>query len=206
MLSRGIACLIGYCFGCFLTGELIAKRFAGKSASEIGSTGNPGMANIMVHVGFVPGLLVLLGDLLKCILAVIAARLIFPGTGRILTLYAGLGCTLGHDFPFWHRFRGGKGVATSSAAMTLYAPLWSLAAHIGGIILTVSTKYLCIAGVVVPLIFGACMLFLKNWEAAILSGVFLVLAVFCHGSSLLGIRNGTTEKTDVLAKLRKKKD
>ena len=205
MTPRLLSILIGYCFGNLLTAELVAKHFAGKSSSEIGSTGNPGMANIMVHLGFKEGLLVLLGDISKCILAIVICRLLFRGTGRIVTLYAGLGCTLGHDFPCWRKFRGGKGVATSSTAITLYAPLWSLVAHIVGIIITLATKYLCIAGIAVPLVFGICMVILRNWEAAILSGVFTLLAVFCNRTSLLGIRNGTTEQTDILGKLRKKK-
>ena len=204
MTDKLLSILIGYVCGCFLTAELVAKRFAGKRAAEIGETGNPGMANIMASLGFVPGILVLLGDIFKCILAVVVSRLVFKGSGTIIGLYAGLGCTLGHDFPFWRRFRGGKGVATSSAAITLYTPLWSLIAHLFGILLTFTTKYLCLAGVIIPIVYGICMLFLRNWEAAILAGVFTLLAVFCHGSSILGIRKGTTSKTDVWAALKKK--
>ena len=205
MTARILSCLIGYAFGCFLTGELVARIYTGKSAASLGYTGNPGMANIMQSLGFKPGILVLIGDLLKVILAVILCRLLFRSVGRIVTLYAGLGCTLGHDFPFWRRFRGGKGVAASSAAITLYAPLWSLVAHLFGIVVTLSTKYLCLAGPVVPLVFGVCMVCLGDWEAAAISGVFLALALFCHSRSILGIRRGETKQTDVIAALRKKR-
>lgn len=204
MTARLLSILIGYFCGCFLTAELVARKFAGKKAAEVGETGNPGMANIMAALGFVPGILVLLGDIFKCILAVVVCRLLFRESGSIVTLYAGLGCTLGHDFPFWRKFRGGKGVATSSAAITFYTPLWSLIAHLFGILLTFTTKYLCLAGVIIPIVYGVCMLFLHDWEAAILSGVFTLLAVLCHGSSILGIRRGTTSKTDVWAALRRK--
>ena len=95
-------------------------------------------------------------------------------------------------------------MATSSAAITLYTPLWSLIAHLFGILLTFTTKYLCLAGVIIPIVYGVCMLILHDWEAAILSGVFTLLAVLCHGSSILGIRRGTTSKTDVWAALRRK--
>lgn len=206
MYPRIFSCLIGYAFGCFLTAEPVARHYAGKPCSEIGNTGNPGMANIMHALGFKPGILVLIGDLVKVILAVVLCRwVLFRSTGAIITLYAGLGCTLGHDFPVWRKFRGGKGVATSSAAITLFHPLWSLVAHIFGIIVTLSTKYLCLAGPIVPLAFGVCMVLTKQWEAAILSGVFLVLALLCHGSSILGIRDKSTKQTDVLGALLKKK-
>ena len=54
----------GYLFGCFLTAEVVARCTAGESARQIGS-GNPGMANIMTHLGKRAGLLVLAGDVLK---------------------------------------------------------------------------------------------------------------------------------------------
>ena len=164
MTARLLSILIGYFCGCFLTAELVARKFAGKKAAEVGETGNPGMANIMAALGFVPGILVLLGDIFKCILAVVVCRLLFRESGSIVTLYAGLGCTLGHDFPFWRKFRGGKGVATSSAAITLYTPLWSLIAHLFGILLTFTTKYLCLAGVIIPIVYGVCMLILHDFR------------------------------------------
>ena len=209
MQERIFSLLIGYAFGCFLTAELVAKRFAGKGAAEIGETGNPGMANIMTHLGFVPGILTLLGDLVKCILPMVISWLLFKDTGRIVLLYAGLGCTLGHDFPFWRKCRGGKGVATSSVAIVVYSWLWGLLANIAGMLVTFATKYLCVAGPVIPLFFTVFMLIRKDWEAAILSGIFSVLALFCHSKSFLGIRKGETSQTDVLgaiAKKLKKKD
>ena len=153
MLSRILSTLIGYAFGCFLTAEVVARKFAGKPAAELGETGNPGMANIMASLGFKPGILTLLGDLLKCILAMAISYLLFRESGWIVTMYAGLGCTLGHDFPFWRRFKGGKGVATSSAVIVVYSFLWGLLANIAGMLVTFATKYLCIAGPVIPLFF-----------------------------------------------------
>lgn len=205
MLEKLLCVLIGYLFGCFLTAEIVARAYTGKPASRVGPTGNPGMANIMDGLGLVPGLLVLAGDLLKCVLAMLLCRLLFPAAGWIVTLYAGLGCTLGHDYPFWRKFRGGKGVATSGLAIVFYAPLWGLLANLIGAIVAVATKYLCIAGPVVPLVFSVCMLILQDWEAAILGGVMTVLALLCHGGSLRGIRSRTTKQTDILGALRKKK-
>ena len=204
MLPRILSLLIGYCFGCVLTAELIAKYYAGKRAAELGETGNPGMANIMASLGFKPGIYTLIGDLCKCIFAMTISWLLFQKTGWIVLLYAGLGCTLGHDFPFWRGFRGGKGVATTSMVIVVYSFLWGLLANIAGMIVTFATQYLCVAGPVIPLFFTVFMMIEGDWEAAGLSLVLSGLALWCHSKSFLGIRRGTTSKTDVLGALKKK--
>lgn len=204
MLSRILSVLIGYVFGCFLTAEIVARKFAGMPASAVGETGNPGMANIMASLGFVPGILTLLGDILKCLLPMLISYLLFYKTGWIITMYAGLGCTLGHDFPFWRGFKGGKGVATSSAVLVIYDFVWALIAHIAGMLVTFTTKYLCIAGPVIPLFFTVFMFIKGDTEAAILSIVFSALALLCHLPSVFGIFKGTTSQTDVLGALMKK--
>lgn len=206
MLARILSMLIGYCFGCVLTGEIAARKFAGKSASKIGETGNPGMANIMINLGFLPGIITLLGDIVKCLLAMTISCLLFiKSSGWIVVMYAGLGCTLGHDFPFWRRFRGGKGVATSSAAITIFDPLCSLIAHVMGILVTLWTKYLCLSGPAVPLAFGICMLVTRRWEAAAIAGVMTLLSLVTNIKSLKGIKTKTTKQNDFLGALRKKK-
>ncbi|MBO4419063.1 MAG: glycerol-3-phosphate acyltransferase [Oscillospiraceae bacterium] len=204
MLSRIVSVLVGYCFGCFLTAEAVARKFAGKPASALGETGNPGMANIMASLGFWPGMITLLGDLVKCLAAMTLSYVLFHKTGWIITMYAGLGCTLGHDFPFWRGFRGGKGVATSSTVIVIYSFLWGLLANIAGMLVTFATQYLCIAGPVIPLFFTLFMFLKGDAEAGILSIVFSLLALYCHSPSILGILSGKTGKTDVLGALLKK--
>ena len=198
MGSKLIAIGIGYLFGCFLTAEIVARKFAGKPAAEVGDTGNPGMANMMDALGFLPGILTLAGDLGKCIAAALISYCLFKEEGRIILFYAGLGCTLGHDFPFWRGFRGGKGVATSSMAMALYSFPIGLGANIAGLLVVIATKYLSIAGPVIPLVFTIAMLVRADREAAVISGILTILALYSHMSSNLGIRSGNTEKTDLM--------
>ena len=85
---RFISILIGYAFGCFLTAEAAAAKFAGKKASQLGETGNPGMANIMASLGFLPGIITLAGDLGKVIAAGLISHALFPEAGWIVVLYA----------------------------------------------------------------------------------------------------------------------
>ena len=205
VLPRLLSCLIGYLFGCVLTGEIIAYRFAGKSAKHLGETGNPGMANIMASLGFVPGILVLVGDIVKTALAIVLSWLLFgKEAGWIVVLYAGLGATIGHDFPFWRKFRGGKGVVTTNLAITVYSPLWGVVANLLGACIVAATQYLCLAGPACPAVFAVIMFLKGDVEAGVVSLVLTALALYCHGSSIRGMFNGTTSRTDVIGALKKK--
>ena len=205
MLPRILSAVIGYVLGCVLTAELVARKFAGKPASELGETGNPGMSNIMINLGFVPGILTLLGDLVKCLVAMTVSCLLFrKSAGWIVTLYAGLGCTLGHDFPFWRGFKGGKGVAVSSIAFFIFSPLWGLLANIAGMLVAILTQHLNIAGPVIPLFFTLFMFLKGETEAGVLGVVFSLLSIFCNLPTIIGIFYGTTSKTDVIGAIRKK--
>lgn len=113
--------LIGYGFGCVLFAEIIG-HFQSISLFEHGS-GNPGMANTAKVLGKKAAAFVLAGDILKTLAAVIVCRLLFPSLGSLCALYASAGAELGHCFPFWHRFDGGKGVAVVGAAYILYSPI-----------------------------------------------------------------------------------
>ena len=204
MRERILSLVIGYLFGCFLTAELVAHRYAGKSASELGDTGNPGMANIMASLGFVPGILTLAGDLGKCVASALLSYFLFPAAGWIVTLYAGLGCTLGHNYPFWRKLRGGKGVATSSMAICIYSFFPGLISNLIGMLTVFATKYLCIGGPAIPLSFMIWMWIKGNREAAVLSTVLTILSILAHGPSILGIRKGETKQDDVLGALCRK--
>ena len=201
---RLISLLIGYLFGCVLTGEIIAYRFAGKSAKHLGETGNPGMANIMASLGFVPGILVLAGDIVKTALAILISWLLFKNDGWIVVLYAGLGATIGHDVPFWRNVRGGKGVVPTNLAITVYNPLWGVVANLLGAGIVAATQYLCLAGPACPAVFAVIMFLRGDVEAGVLSLVLTGLAFYCHGSSIRGMFDGTTSRTDVIGALKKK--
>ena len=206
MKERIICLLIGYLFGCFMTAEIVTRKLTGKSARELGTSGNPGMANVMANLGFKAGITVLIGDLTKTIAASVVCFLLFgKDIGNMALLYAGLGATVGHDFPFWMKFRGGKGVASSSVAFVIFDPFWGLIANIAGMFIVFATKYLCIGGVVIPVFLGIIYaLFFNNIEALIILIIFAVLAFTCHFTKIAGIPSGKTEKTDVIGALRRR--
>ena len=141
--------LIGYVCGCFLTAYFIAKRFAGKDVAEIGS-GNPGMANIMCNVGKFPGIMVLVGDISKTILAMGLAYFLF---GEVIwynsMLFAGFGVLLGHNFPVWRKFNGGKGVAVTCAWIIILMPFGGIVSSVAGGLIVLLTGLLPLGAVAI---------------------------------------------------------
>ncbi len=109
MLPRIICLAVGYVCGLFQTSYIYGKK-SGIDIREHGS-GNAGTTNALRTLGKKAGALTLLGDCLKCVLAVLIARLLFgdhQGADLLaLELYAGAGCILGHNFPFYLKFKGG---------------------------------------------------------------------------------------------------
>ncbi len=115
-MVRIICLLIGYAFGLFQT-SYIYGRTKGIDIREHGS-GNAGTTNALRTLGKKAGAITLAGDCIKCILAVLTVRLIFgashPEMLKLLTVYAAAGTILGHNFPFYLGFRGGKGIAATA--------------------------------------------------------------------------------------------
>ena len=115
MLERIVCLLIGYGFGLFQTGYFYGKR-NGIDIRKHGS-GNAGTTNALRTMGKKAGAITLLGDCMKAVLAILLVTLIFqkghPEEMMLLKLYAGAGCVLGHNFPFYMNFKGGKGIAAS---------------------------------------------------------------------------------------------
>lgn len=149
-----LACLlVGYLCGCLLTAEAVAYRAAGRSAEALG-TGNPGMANIAAQLGVKWGAAVLAGDVAKTAAACLLCRLLlFPELGALAAFWAGLGTALGHNFPFWKGFRGGKGVAVTCAFQVLVSPLWGTLAGLAGLAAVCLTGYLPLGAVLIPAAF-----------------------------------------------------
>lgn len=113
---KELLCLLtGYTFGCLQTSYIIVRHCAGEDIRSIGS-GNAGTMNTLLSFGRTPAAAVLFGDILKTIIPAILCVLAFPDKRpEIMISVSSLGVFLGHCFPFWLRFRGGKGVAVAAA-------------------------------------------------------------------------------------------
>ena len=156
------------------------------------TTGNPGMANIMAQLGKGAGLLTLAGDTLKTVAACGAAYYATaPLIGQASILYAGLGAVLGHNYPAWAGFRGGKGVAVTCVWLVLYLPFWGTLCCIAGGALVLWLGYLPLGAVVIP-----ALAILPAWlsygpESGILTLALAIIMFSRHYHGLLRIRQGT---------------
>ena len=114
-MARVICLLIGYVFGLFQTAFFYGK-VKGIDIREHGS-GNSGTTNALRVLGPKAGVVVFLGDCLKCMIAVYLTKFIFGESHSdmiyLLCLYTAAGAILGHNFPFYMKFKGGKGIMTA---------------------------------------------------------------------------------------------
>jgi len=123
-VERIICLIIGYAFGLFQTAYIYGKMH-GIDIRNYGS-GNAGTTNTLRVLGTKAGLIVLLVDIMKCILAIVITGLLFgknhPDTIYLLKLYAAAGAILGHNFPFYLHFKGGKGIAATAGLILSFHP------------------------------------------------------------------------------------
>ena len=114
--------LVGYGFGSFSTGYVVGKMSGHNIQSE--GSGNIGTTNALRTMGAKGGALTFAGDLLKAFVPTLLVRFVFcpnmgygPEMTYLMTMVIGLGVVIGHNFPFYLHFKGGKGIAVSAAVI-----------------------------------------------------------------------------------------
>lgn len=196
-----IACVvIGYFCGCFLTAECVARHKTGCSACDIGSR-NPGTANIADLFGLKWAAVTLSGDILKTALPCTLCRyVLFPSLGRPAILYAGVGVALGHGFPFWNKFRGGKSVAVTCTYIVLFSPLWGILADLAGLCMLLATGYPAVGALAIPVLYLLPIFRTEGAEAGCVAVAGTALMFLLHRRTLRGMANGTEEKVNLVKK------
>ncbi|MBR4528740.1 MAG: glycerol-3-phosphate 1-O-acyltransferase PlsY [Lachnospiraceae bacterium] len=121
---RALCLIIGYLFGMVQTAFFYGK-LKGIDIRKHGS-GNAGTTNTLRVLGTGAGFVVLIGDMLKCILAILFTDLLFgsrfPEIVYLIRIYTAAGCVIGHDFPFYMNFKGGKGIACTAGYLCAFHP------------------------------------------------------------------------------------
>lgn len=181
MIGQRLLCLFtGYLLGCLLTAQGVARLKTGAGAWTLG-TGNPGAANLTGQLGLKWGALVLAGDCGKAILACLACRLLLaPDLGPLALYHAGLGAVLGHNFPFWHRWQGGKGVAVTCTVQVLAAPLWGSLSCLAGLAVVVLSGFVPLGAVVIPALFVPISLWRYGPEAGLIALLWALIMLSRH--------------------------
>ena len=192
-----LAAVIGYLFGCIPVGVLIAKMYAGTDIRKTGS-GNTGTTNVLRTLGWVPSVMTLAGDCIKGVLGALIGKYIGGEAGMLV---GGLCAVLGHDFPVFSHFKGGKGIATSLGVTIVIAPLvapWLvvIVLAIVALIRLMSVGSLT-ASISYPILFWFLMPASANrlWTM-VFAIVMAALSFYCHRANIMRLIRGEENKLD----------
>ena len=193
MLQIISAIFIGYLFGCFQTSYFISKKFGKKDIREIGS-GNAGASNITSEMGWLFGILTGVSDVLKAFIPAKLIILIFPYSYQpeALMAIAGVGAVLGHIYPFFMGFRGGKGVACYLGMILAIDWKIGVAAIIFLLVLTIITDYVAIASILLYVIVPCLAYYSENYSDTVIicTLILLVIGIFKHWVNIQNLLAG----------------
>lgn len=208
LLRAVLAAFIGYLLGSANT-SLIVGRFYGVDVRKHGS-GNAGMTNTLRTMGKLPALLVIIGDILKGVLSCVIGYYILKDAGSIVSfsgvgdidnmglLAGGIGAIVGHNWPLYFGFKGGKGILTTFAVVMVSDPLIGLILLGIFIIIVAITRYVSLGSIIAAALFpvaagvlGEDMIFVG------FAGVIGLLAILRHHSNIGRLLKGTESKLGV---------
>ncbi len=209
MALIALATAIGaYLVGSVSFAVIVSKLFLKKDVRSMGS-GNAGATNVLRNGGILPALLTFLGDGLKGFLACYFGKMIFeylatktdafwaePIYGAYL---CGALCMLGHIFPIFFKFKGGKGVATSVGIFIVCCPWAIVIGLVVFAVMTVITRYVSLSSLIATVVVVSCSAIFYNAEANILPAIALscimgIMVFLKHIENIKRLLNGTENK------------
>ncbi len=204
-MERIICLIIGYFLGIIQTGFIYGK--IKKVDIRKHGSGNAGATNALRTLGWKAGAITFFGDALKSVFAVIIVRIIYAGNPLVLlySMYAGLGVVLGHNYPFYLKFKGGKGIASTAGLMFAIDPLICLTVLIIFLSIFLTTKYVSLGSLTIMVVFVVELVIfgqLGRYDIA-LNGLYemYVLAIFLaalgwwrHRANIQRLLKGTENK------------
>ncbi|MEG0693651.1 MAG: glycerol-3-phosphate 1-O-acyltransferase PlsY [Oscillospiraceae bacterium] len=196
--------LIGYLLGSLNFAIIITKLFAHDDIRKHGS-GNAGLTNVLRTLGKGPASLTLLGDFSKGIVSVLIARLLFwllTGSSDVILgdYFAVYGALLGHVFPLYYGFKGGKGILVSFGALMILSPIAALICFSGFLLCVIFTRYVSLGSVVAGAIFPFSIILMNYLNSgSITYEVFLTLPItgliiYMHRTNIIRLLSHTESK------------
>ena len=200
-----VVAVIAYCIGSISFSIIFSKKFAGVDVRESGSK-NAGTTNVLRTVGKKAALYTLVCDILKGVVAVFVAFIagkIFAPTNEeaaILIQIAGVAVVLGHMFPVFFQFRGGKGIATSIGILFVMNWQIGLICLLVGIVLIALTRMVSLGSITAGILFPILTIFIDKFylvpdASYLIFGIIIaVIVVYNHRENIQRIMNGTENK------------
>ena len=196
MLIYLIIIITAYLLGNISTSYIVAKRLAGVDIRTQGS-GNAGSTNVLRTLGKKAGALTFIGDVLKGLIAVLIARFIAYGVNlddTTCAYIAVVAVVLGHNYPVFLGFKGGKGVATSLGSMLGMNPLVALLCLGFFIIIVAITKYVSLGSMLGIGLSPVIMMINHNTKGVLVTLFLTISVVITHKENIKRLLNGTERK------------
>ncbi len=202
MAAYIIVAVIAYLLGSISFSVIISKKMAGFDVREKGS-GNAGSTNVLRTVGKKAAILTLICDVLKGVVAVLIATLVGKIwkelDGALLVQLAGIFVIIGHTFPIFFKFKGGKGVATSLGVLLITNWQIGLICLVFALVLMVLTQMVSVGSIGAAILYPVLTLFIsQNYIVPgtyIISSIIIaILVVFNHRSNVKRLLSGTENR------------
>lgn len=179
-----------YLLGSIPSGVWIGKKMYGKDIREFGS-GNSGTTNTFRVLGFKAGILVLLADVLK---GTLAASLPYFFNSDLNPMVVGIGAIVGHTFPIFAQFKGGKAVATSAGVLLAYNPPFFIVSVSIFLIILYFSRMVSFSSMLALFFITPSSLITHDWILTTIAGMLTVFIVYRHKDNIKRIRLGTESK------------
>ncbi len=194
-----ILIVIGY-----LLGSIPSSFIAGKIARNIDirqyGSGNAGATNVLRVLGPKAAVPVFLADVFKGVLAALIGRWM---TGEAGAALAGFAAIVGHNWPIFLNFRGGKGIATSFGVLLVLFPLISFILFVAGVVVIAITKYVSLGSITAAILFPILLAVFKyDWKMVLFGIVVGGLALYRHRSNISRLMEGKENKLGQRARVR----
>lgn len=202
MVAYIVVAILSYLIGSINFSIIISKKVAGFDVRKKGS-GNAGTTNMLRTVGKKAALITLVCDILKGVISILLALLIGKiakeANNSILVQIAGILVIIGHTFPIFFKFKGGKGVATAVGVLLTTNWQIGLICLIFGLVLIALTRMVSLGSITAAILFPILVLFIKTnyiveGNYFIYSLIIAVMVVFNHRENVKRLLSGTENK------------
>lgn len=210
-MERLVCVIIGYAFGLIQTGYIYGKIHNVDIRKQ--GSGNAGTTNALRTMGWKAGIVTLLGDCFKCVFAVVLVHLIYGKSHAdilpVLSMYAGMGAVLGHNYPFYLNFKGGKGIAATAGLILSTTNVWMVLICLGTFLLIVGvTRYVSLGSLAVATIYmievivyghmgGYAVSQAGLYEMYVIAVLLMMSAFYKHKANIGRLLSGTENKLSV---------
>lgn len=206
MASYIVVTIIAYLLGSISFSVIISKKLAGFDVREKGS-GNAGTTNVLRTVGKKASIITLICDILKGVVAILVAYIVGlimkDGVDKALLIQlAGIAVILGHTFPIFFGFKGGKGIATALGVLMMTNWNIGLICLVFALVLMILTRMVSLGSITAAVLFPILIMFMPH-NAYLVDGNYIiygillaVLVVFNHRANVKRLLTGTENKID----------